>query len=360
MFAKYKISIPLQILLTLLLMIISTTLAFIFFKMMKLNSANISLIYILALIITAMNTSGYLYGFIFAVFSVVCVNFFFTYPFFSLNFTLNGYPVTFLIMLTISLITSTTTSHLKIQANLLAEREEIINKAEKEKMRANLLRAISHDLRTPLTSIIGSSESYLLDYNNLSNENKKDLVQRINDDAQWLLNMVENLLTVTRIQDGQYSKVNKSLEIVEEVVSEAVHRFKKRQANAIVKITIPTEILMVPMDPLLIEQVIINLLENAFFHASCTEEIQITVEDLEDNIAFHVRDFGKGIENDKLTTIFDGTGARTSELADAHRGMGIGLSICKTIIEAHNGTIFATNHVQGAEFTFQLPKEDNQ
>ena len=137
MFKKYQEKKYYSITLMLLFMLISTALAFLAFKFANINSANIALIYILALILTARYTNGYWYGIVFALFSVICINYFFTYPYFNLNFTLSGYPVSFILTLTITLITSATTSHLKIQGALLAEREEIINKAEKEKMQSS-------------------------------------------------------------------------------------------------------------------------------------------------------------------------------------------------------------------------------
>ena len=158
-------------------------------------------------------------------------------------------------MLTITIITSATTTRLKKQALLISEREKVLVEADKEKMKANLLRAISHDLRTPLTSIIGAASSYTENSNHLTEEEKTELVTQINDDANWLLNMVENLLTVTRIQNDE-SHVSTSLEVVEEVVSEAVQRLRKRIPHAKINVSIPEAFLMVPMDPLLIEQVI--------------------------------------------------------------------------------------------------------
>lgn len=338
------------------LMIISTTFAFGLFKLVPDNYANIALIYILALILTARFTDGYWYGIAFSLFNVFSVNYFFTYPYFKLNFTLTGYPITFIIMLTIALTTSATTSHLKIQAKELAERDEILYKAEKEKMRANLLRAISHDLRTPLTSIIGESNAYFEEGKDVTE--KDELVHRINDDSNWLLNMVENLLSVTRISDNSVTKVNKSSEIVEEIVSEAISRFKKRQSEALVHVTIPEDYIMLPMDPLLIEQVIVNLLDNAYVHSGSNEEIDLTITNEDNMVSFHVRDYGTGINPDMIDTIFDGTSTRDQDVPDAHRGMGIGLSICKSIIDAHEGNITALNHENGAEFIFSLPKED--
>lgn len=343
----------------LLLMAVSTCLAYILFHLASINSHNIALVYILALIITARCTDGYIYGIIFSLFSVICTNFLFTYPYFELDFTLSGYPVSFILTLAITLITSAATSHLKIQAALLAEREEIINKAEKEKMRANLLRAISHDLRTPLTSIIGTSDSYLELKEVLSQAEKDALVTQINEDAEWLLNMVENLLSVTRIQDSDdTAKVTKSPEVVEEVIAEAVSRFKKRHLDAEVVISIPEDFIMLPMDPLLIEQVIINLLDNAYVHSACSQAIHLTAIDSPSSVVFCIRDYGKGIDPAIMPTIFDGSSSRSMKSSDSHKGMGIGLSICKTIISAHTGTITALNHDQGAEFMFTLPKEE--
>lgn len=361
MFAEYRKKSYFSVTFTILLMLITTVLSFAAFRITQSNASNIGLLYILALILVSRYTDGYRYGFIFTVFSVIFINYFFTYPFFKLNFILKGYPVTFILTYAISFITSAATSHLKIQAALLAERDEILNKAEKEKMRANLLRAISHDLRTPLTSIIGTSDSYLELGDTISKEEKNNLVSQIHDDANWLLNMVENLLSVTRIQDSDTAtaKVTKSPEIVEEVIAEALQRFKKRHPETSVLVTMPEDFIMIPMDPLLIEQVILNLLDNASVHSSSNEPVQLNIIDSPSAVVFSIRDHGKGIDPELLPHIFDGNSSRnTADTADAHRGMGIGLSICKTIVSAHSGTIIALNHETGAEFTFSLPKEE--
>lgn len=339
---------------TILCLLTATTLSFLFFHFGHENSANIALIYILALIVIALNTRGYLYGILAALFCVAAVNIFFTYPFYKMDFSLDGYPVTFVGMLAISLITSATTTRMKKQKTILDEREKKLAEAEKERIRANLLRAISHDLRTPLTSIIGSSSSYLEDYESLSERDRMELMANINEDAHWLLNMVENLLTVTRIQDDT-GKVKKSLEVVEEVVAEAITRVRKRHFALKVHVDMPEDFLMIPMDATLIEQVLINLLENAFLHSGSTKPIDMIIKNEKDDVAFQIRDYGIGLDEEQLPDIFEGK--YLSRNTDSHRGIGIGLSICKTIITAHGGAIRAANHAGGAEFTFTLPKE---
>lgn len=345
-----------NILITFSLLIIATLMSFLFHIVTK-NSANIAIIYMLALVLIARFTSGYAFGIFASLVGVICVNFLFTYPYFKLNFTLTGYPITFIGMLSISLITSTTTTHLKQQARIITEREKLLLEAEKEKMRANLLRAISHDLRTPLTSIIGASSTYLENNALLTREDQTELVKHIHEDSNWLLNMVENLLSVTRIHNDS-ATVTTSLEPIEEVVSEAVFRLKKRLPEAEVKVSVPDEFLMIPMDAILIEQVIINLLENAAVHSKSTKPIECLVKYNETWVLFHIIDYGIGIPQDKLDTLFDGNASSLSYSSDSIKGMGIGLSICKTIILAHHGTICATNHKEGALFTFKLPREE--
>lgn len=344
-------------LLTILILVIATGIAFAFFYLVPENAANIALVYITALVLTARFTNGYIYGVLASLVSVVGINFLFTYPFFQVNFTLTGYPVTFLFTLLIALIVCALTTRMKEQADILVEREKFLMEAEKEKMRANLLRSVSHDLRTPLTGIIGNSSTYIDNYQSISEEEKLQLVNHIKEDSNWLLNMVENLLSVTRINQNSM-KIATSPESVEEVVSEAIQRLQKRLPDSRINVQVPDDFLMIPMDAILIEQVIINLLENAIIHSGSTEPVELTVTDTPSEVTFCVKDFGIGILPERLNTIFDGSGHNPDNTSDVHRGMGIGLSICKTIITAHNGNISAANHKDGAEFIFTLPKEE--
>ena len=274
----------------------------------------------------------------------------------TLNFTMSGYPITFVGMMLISCITSSICIMITKQNAQIQEKDRMLLNAEKETMKANLMRAMSHDLRTPLTTIIGSSSTYLEQEETMSPDEKHKLVQNIEEDAQWLLTMVENLLTVTRIQDERgVANVIKADESLEEIVSSAVRRFRKRFMDVPVHVSIPDIFIMVPMDATLIEQVINNLLENAYYHAGSDLPIELSVTLNGPDAAFTVKDHGKGIDPQLLGTMFEGGTLKRGTGTDAHKGMGIGLSICRTIVAAHNGQISAGNHENGAEFTFILP-----
>jgi len=319
---------------------------------------NVGIIYMMAVVIISRYSSGYIPGVIASFISVICVNYVFTYPFMAFNFIMEGYPVTFLALLIISTITSATTTNLKEQSRILNEREKLLMEAEKEALRANLLRAISHDLRTPLTGIIGASSTYLENSTTITESEKTSLVSNIREDANWLLNMVENLLSVTRIRDTG-AHVLKRPEPLEEVASEAIERFHKRVPKSIVHVTVPEEFIMVPMDATLIEQVIINLLENAVYHSNTTDPISLSIFVQDGYAWFQIRDQGDGISPERLNTLFDGYTSSPNSSYDSHKGMGIGLSICKAIVTAHDGKITAANEEHGAVFTFTLPLGEN-
>ena len=224
-------------------------------------------------------------------------------------------------------------------------------------MRANLLRAVSHDLRTPLTGIIGNSQAYLDNRELLTEDEKTDIITNIYEDSSWLVNMVENLLTITRIHSSLSIKTSE--EPLEEVVGEALIRMQKRYPDCVIHAKIPEDFILLPMDAVLIEQVIINLLENALKHSGSDSPIDFIVENDSRNVTFIVRDYGNGISKAALSQLFSGTPISSPE-ADGQKGAGIGLVICKTIIDAHHGTILGRNHENGAEFLFTLPKKTEE
>ncbi|MBR5740156.1 MAG: DUF4118 domain-containing protein [Firmicutes bacterium] len=335
---------------------IATLIGFFFNRTASDPTLNIAMLYTIGAFVAARYTDGYFYGILYAVIAVLSVNYFFTYPYRVLNFTIQGYQVTFLGMLIISIITSILSTVLKTQQDILAQQDKELMEAEKEKMRANLLRAVSHDIRTPLTGIIGNSESIIENPGTMDEAEKIRLVTNIDRDARWLLNMVENLLSVTRI-DEQSSKVKKSPELAEEVASTAVSQFRKNFPDSRVTVRVPDEPVMAEMDPMLIQQVLINILNNAYTHSGTQEPIELEVRAEDGDVLFSVRDYGKRIPKERLESIFDGVGFGTEEDSpDSTKGMGIGLSICKTIIDAHDGTIRAVDHEDGVEFVFTLPR----
>lgn len=322
------------------------------------GTSNISLIYILAIILISNHTDKYRYGILAAIFSVFSINYLYTYPFHAFNFTMSGYPFTFLVMYFVSILTSATTFHAKEQASRIQEGEKLLMEAEKEKLRANLLRAVSHDLRTPLTSMIGASSSYLDNENTLTADEKRELVGQIQEDAHWLLHMVENLLSVTRISGSGTNVLKKSPEAVEEVLFDAVATAKKRYPDLRIHMHIPDDFLIAPMDPLLIKQVILNLFENSYYHARSVRPVDCTLDSDAGFVRVCVRDYGDGIPAEKIESIFDAAPSAPTSASDTRKGMGIGLSICKAIVTAHGGEIRAQNRPDGAEFYFTLPKEE--
>ena len=304
-------------------------------------------IFLLAVLLVSRLTTGYLFGLITAVVGVIGVNYIFTFPYLAFDFTLSGYPLTFLTYLTVSIITSTLTTRIKQQEHIRME-------SEREKMRANLLRSVSHDIRTPLTSIMGST-SAVLENPGLSETEKRELLQDARDEAQWLIRVVENLLSVTRIGNDQ-NKVNAQLEAAEEVLAEAVQKFRKRFPAMKVRVAAPEELLMVPMDVILIEQVLSNLLENAVTHGVTTTQIDVAVERDGRFARFSVRDNGQGIPPDRMANLFRSQLPQGELSSDGKRNMGLGLAVCATVVQAHNGSMNARNLPEGgAEFSFRLP-----
>ena len=316
------------------------------------NDNAVPLVFVLAVLLTARFTDGYFYGLFATIASVFGVNYAFTYPYFEFNFSLTGYPLTTLTMFAVSLVVGMLTEQVKRQSRIEAE-------AEREKMKANLLRSVSHDLRTPLTAIIGSSTVVLEHFDALSEEEKKELVRQVRDDAQWLVRLVENILSITRINDSAV-QLRKSPEAAEEIAAEAVNKFRKNHTMP-VRVHVPSELLMVPMDATLIEQVLGNLMENVVIHARGATAIELNISRTEGNqVRFCVEDNGRGIDEEILPRLFEELFPHAQEAnADGRRSMGIGLSACMSIVKAHGGHMYAENRQQGgARVCFMLPMEE--
>lgn len=310
-------------------------------------------LYILSVVLIARYTSGYLFGILASVVGTFCVNYIFTYPYWQFNITLTGYPLTFAMMLVVSVIISTLTTRIKAQ-------EQVHFEAEREKMRTNLLRAMAHDIRTPLASIIGASSALCDNNMNLSAENRKELESGINRDAQWLVRVTENLLSVTRFSDENV-QLKTTDEVLEEIVGSAIVKYHRTEGSLPVKVVHPADIILVPMDAMLIEQVLINLFDNVSVHAESATQIWLSVAADPGHVTLCVEDDGVGIPDEAIPHIFNGTfHKQPSERPDTRRNMGIGLSVCQTIIRAHGGEMSAGHsRYGGALFSFTLPCEED-
>lgn len=495
--------------LKMLLIIVVTTLMCILFRELGFNESNIIMIYILAVLIVATQTSGHLYGITASLVSVLTFNFFFTEPYFSFVANSPEYPVTFIIMLVVAIITSTITARAKREAHISAikekrtmflyeinkcllkvrninqvagavaeniaklfersiiivtlnqqnelgkeavygikkdprvmlfssydekkalekcfilgvqtgagtevcksastlytpivgqnrtlgvigiacfdnqalnneqiklveavstqisfviERELLYEKQqqskmdiERERLRSTLLRSISHDLRTPLTGIMGATGTILDNFLLLDDEIKKELLQNIYEDADWLIHTVENILSMTKIDEGRI-EINKNQEAVEEIISETLSRVNYLKKDHVLQVNIPEELLLINVDGALIIQVLMNLIDNAVKYTVEGSIIEIKTWVDKNKVYFEVADNGNGIPDEILPYIFDRFYSGKNNIEGVKQGTGLGLAICKAIISAHGGTIEAGNReFKGAFFKFYIPIEE--
>lgn len=237
------------------------------------------------------------------------------------------------------------------------EKEEAAILAKNEQLRANLLRAISHDLRTPLTSISGNADNLLANYQKMDDDTRKRTFTDIYDDSMWLINLVENLLAITRIGGGQM-KLNASVELMDEVVAEALRHIDRKSREHIIHVSSSENLILARIDAKLIVQVIINLVDNAIKYTPAGSVIEVHTERNKEGqqVIVSVSDNGPGIPDDQKPHIFDMFYSGTNKIADSRRSLGLGLSLCKSIVIAHGGAIRVTDHhPKGTTFTFTLP-----
>ena len=312
-------------------------------------------IFVLAVFLVSLVSRGYVWGILSSLISVLAVNYAFTFPYFRFDFSVPESMLSAVIMLAVSVMTGTLTTKLKAQERIRAE-------SEREKMRANLLRAVSHDLRTPLTSIYGSCSAIIENYDRLSPERQRKLLGEIREDAEWLIQMVENLLSVTRIGGGQVNII-KAPTALEELIDAVLVKFQKRYSGQKVEVTIPDDFISIPMDAMLIEQVLINLLENAVQHAKGMTVLELSVTVTEGRAIFEVADNGCGISRDIKGELFKGYFEKKEGPTDSSRdNTGIGLSVCAAIVKAHGGEIYARDRQGGGAvfgFTLKLEEKEN-
>ncbi|MDO4634200.1 MAG: DUF4118 domain-containing protein [Eubacteriales bacterium] len=238
------------------------------------------------------------------------------------------------------------------------EKEAAAVLAKNEQLRANLLRAISHDLRTPLTSISGNASNLLNSGDIFDRETKNQLYQDIYDDSMWLINLVENLLSVTKLEEG---RVNLHIcgEMVEEVIYEALRHVNRLKSEHIITVECKEEFLMAKMDAKLIVQVIVNLVDNAIKYTQQGSHIKVSAHREGEFVLIKVADDGQGIPDEQKSQVFQMFYTGTNKIGDSRRSLGLGLSLCKSIVGAHGGTLMLTdNQPTGSVFSFTLPVEE--
>lgn len=320
------------------------------------NKTQVSMLFVFCVFLVSWRTAGYFWGILASLFSVLAVNYVFTYPYYAFDLMTPECVSAAVVMIHVAIITSALTTKIKKQEKMKAE-------AEKEHMRGNLLRAVSHDLRTPLTSIYGGCSAIIENYDSLKKEQQLKLLGEIQEDSVWLIRMVENLLSVTRI-DGGKIQLTKVPTVLEELIDTVLVKFYKRCPRQNVLVEIPEEFVSIPMDSMLISQVLINILENAVDHAEGMTELKLKVSLEGENVRFTVQDNGCGIAPDRMERLFSGYLNWGNAPSDGSRNnMGIGLSVCAAIIKAHGSEIYAENNeTGGASFNFSLKmeKEDEQ
>lgn len=250
------------------------------------------------------------------------------------------------------------------QMGITLDREQLYNQQEhirlvmeKERLRATLLRSVAHDLRSPLTALSGAGNLLADNYDNLDEQERRKLAADISEEIIWLSDLVENILYMTRINESQLV-LQKSEEVVDDVVSEAISHMNKFMKERKFTVSLPDDVIMVPMDGRLIVRVLINLLENAVRHTAGDAEIRLDAAVRGGMLEVAVSDTGHGIADRIKDSLFDQFVTFEKAVTDGRKGIGLGLSICKAIVEAHGGTIRAeANRPRGARFIFTLPME---
>ena len=225
-------------------------------------------------------------------------------------------------------------------------------------LRANMLRTISHDLRTPLTAISGNASNLLYNSDSFDEETKHSIYSDIYDDSIWLIDLVENLLYATRIEEGRMT-LRTSAELLSEIVDEAVRHIGRKTEKHTVSTVFEDDMILVKADAKLVVQVIVNIIDNAVKYTPIGSPITVTTRKRNDMAEVVVADTGAGIPDSEKTKVFDKFYCGNNRIVDNRRSLGLGLYLCKAIVQAHGGEIFVENNLPcGSLFRFTLPMEE--
>jgi len=312
----------------------------------------ISVFFVLGVFLVSLKTRIYFWGIGASLVSALMVNYSFVYPHFGEMITPEGLSSA-VVMLIVSIATGIMTTKIKRQNKIKAE-------AERERMRGNLLRAVSHDLRTPLTAIHSACSAMVENYDALTEQQHKKLLEDIRSESMWMARVVENLLSVTRL-NGEAAPLRLQDTVLEELIDALLVKFHKYYPRQKLELSLPEDFLVIPMDPALIQQVLMNLLENAVFHAKGMQHLVLAVEEENGKAVFYVRDDGCGIAPERMETLFSSIPDRKETTDSRRSNMEIGLNVCRAIIMAHGGEITAGNReTGGAEFRFSLEIKEKE
>lgn len=331
-----------------LILLVATGIAYGFMKL-HVQETNIVLVYVLAVLFIAWYTNSFIWGIAASFIGTAVFNFFFTQPVFTFSVYDSEYFLTFFCMIVVAVFSATLTLKARKYAlQVYQERKQV----EQEQYRANLLRSISHDLRTPLMGIMGTSEM-IIDMSE-KQDPRRALAEDIYQDADWLHGLVENILGLTRLQDEKVN-MNRNVEALEEILSSAVSHVEKSHPDYEINVSLPEEYIEISADARLLSQVFINLLDNAVKHTPKGKEIKVTVRLRQDSyVEIVVSDTGEGIAEEDLPHIFELFYTSVKREADSRHGIGLGLAVSKLVVEAHNGTITAENRKDGTGAVFRV------
>ena len=342
-----------------LIILAAATIAGYLFKLGGLTDSNIIMLYIIAVLVISILTSKIYYCLGSSIVGVLVFNYLFTYPEFSFSAHDAGYPVTFLTMFITALIAGTLANKLKrntlIAEQNAREKEEAALLAQNEQLRANMLRTISHDLRTPLTSISGNASTLISGGTALDETARQQIYTDIFSESMWLIEMVENLLYATRIEDGRM-QLNISVEILDDIVQEAVRHTERTHPKRNIIVDMYDEIIPVMADANLIVQVIVNLMDNAVKYSDEDSDVTVSVHLENEYAVISVSDHGTGISDEEKEKVFDMFYTGGSRSSDSRRSMGLGLALCRSIITSHSGSVYVSDNIpNGTIVSFTLP-----
>lgn len=339
---------------------------------------NSALIFVLAVTIISMVTEGYVFGILASFASAIIINCFFMAPYGAFNFSLNGYPVAIVSTVTVAIVVCALTAQVKQHAraaeqrerrtkelyaqNTMLEREKAameINTAKAD-IRSNILMSVSHDLRSPLTAIQGAA-SIILEQNTPEHyEENVELLRDINEQAKWMSVMVENIISVAKLGSDLSGSLQLHPEVPDEIIESCVARSQRLFPNARIKLHLTEDVVLVKAEPVLISQVLQNLIQNAMRHSESKEPIEIVTELVPEGYKFIVRDHGIGLPEDIFRHINEGgTILMDYNLNGDSRNRGIGISACQSILKAHGSRLYASETAGGGtELSFCLATVD--